>query len=160
MKVMKILSLVVILCGFSKCRSTKFDQKPPFIITSSSYTSWVGGVPGVSGTRVDITLSEKTTIRFDSLFFKKKITKIEVSQANEKTVLTAHYNTSKKQKTDFILHADSKKELKNEIPTITAFPFDLKENDAVISYQVNGKTKYYKLENIQKVTSGSFPKIQ
>jgi hypothetical protein len=127
---------------------------------SATYTNWVGGVPGVSGRRVEIKLSEKKSVTFDSLFFQKKTTKIEIRETKGTTLLVAHYSTSSRKNNDFILHSDTKRELKNKIPKPDNFPFDLKENEAIISYKVKGKIKYYKIENIKKAKEDTFPKIQ
>lgn len=153
---MKFLSILTIIIGFSQCGTTKLIKNPPFKIESATYTNWVGGVPGVSGTNVEITLSEKATIVFDSLFFRKRATKIDVKQH----ILVAYFNTSNRKKYDVILHSDSKKELKNKIPKPDSFPFELKENEAIISYKVDNKTKYFKIENIEKLKTDHLPKIQ
>ncbi|MEO9570982.1 MAG: hypothetical protein ABJH82_10150 [Polaribacter sp.] len=154
---MKFLSILTIIFGFSQCGSTNFETNPPFQIDSAEYHSWVGGVPGVSGINVQIKLKNKSAIAFNSLYFRKKSTKVEIKDAS---LLIAHYNTSKRNKPDLILHSDSKKELKNKIPDPDKFPFELKENEAVLSYQLGGKTRYIKIKDIKKQNRNSFPKIQ
>lgn len=149
MKTMKILSLLAIIFGFSHCGSAKFDTNPPFKIDRASYTNWVGGQPGVRGTKVEVILTEKSDIAFDSLFFNNKKTKLENTEIDQATFLIGHFSTSKKQ--DIILHLDSKKELKNEPPKLIKFPFKLKKNEAVISYIVNNKTHYFKTEVLKEV---------
>ena len=158
MKTMKILSIFTILFSFIQCGSTKFVKNPPFKIKSATYTNWTGGVPGVSGKRVDLKLSDSVAITFDSLFFQQRVTKIEVSEEN--TILTAHYSTSKGKMHDLILHSDTRKELKNKVPKVTKIPFELKGNEAILSYKVDGNTKYFKIKNIEKVKSRPFPKTQ
>jgi hypothetical protein len=151
---MKILSLLAIIFGFSQCGSAKFDMNPPFKIDSASYTNWVGGQPGVRGTKVEIVLTEKLDIVFDSLFFNNKKTKLENREIDQATFLIGHFTTSKNQ--DKILHLDSKKEIKNEAPEKIKFPFELKNNEAVISYFINNKTHYYKLETLKEVKKRGF----
>ncbi|WP_331363256.1 hypothetical protein [Polaribacter sp.] len=158
---MKILSVIAILFGFTQCGTSKLVKTPPFKIASATYNNWVGGLPGVSGTRVEIRLSEKENIDFESLFFKNKSTKIEVREENGKTFLTAHFNTSKSRGgRDLILDSDSRKEIKNEVPKNDDFPFELKENEAVLSYKVAGKIKFYKIENIEATKSDFYPKAK
>lgn len=158
MKTMKILSIIAILFGFSQCGTSKLVTNPPFKITSATYNNWVGGLPGSSGTRVEIRLTDKENIAFDSLFFQKKATKIEVREANGKTFLTAHFNTSTANKRDLILDSDSRKEINNEVPKNDNFPFELKENEAIISYKVSGKIKFYKIEKIEATKPNYYPK--
>ena len=157
---MKILYLLAIVFGFSQCGSTQFEKNPPFSIESATYTKWVGGIQGVRGTNIQIKLSKKTTLSFDSLFFQNKITKIDLRNRKGATFLIGNYTTSSKQKNDFILHSNSMMELKNEIPKKGNFPFSLKENEAIISYKMGGLSKYYKVVNIQKTTSAFFPKAK
>jgi hypothetical protein len=160
MKAMKTVSIFLFLIGFTQCGSTSLVKNPPFKIESATYTNWVGGVPGVSGKRVTIKLSEKTNITFDSLFFQKRKTKIELIEANGVTVLIGHFSTSKAQARDLVLHVDSTKELKNKAPKPDTFPFELKENEAIISYIVGNETRYYKIENIKKEKADLFSKIK
>ena len=153
---MKILSLLTIIIGFSQCASTQLVKNPPFKVETATYNNWVGGVAGVSGTNVEIKLSEKGTVVFDSLFFRKKSTKIEVRG----TTLAAYFNTSNRAKYDVILNENPTKEINNKIPKVDKFPFDLKENEAVISYKIGTETKFFKIENIEKLKTDHLPKIQ
>jgi hypothetical protein len=157
MKTMKILSVLALIFSFSQCGSTKFESNPPFKITKVEYYNWVGGVPGVRGTNVQINFKNKTTIVFDSLYFKKRATKIKTSTP---LYIIANYNTSRKLASDIIVHLDIKKEVKNKVPTINKIPFNLKENEAVLSYHENGEKKYIKIKNITKKDTSSFTKIQ
>lgn len=161
MKTMKILSIIAVLFGFSQCGTTKLVENPPFKIESATYNNWTGGVPGVSGTRVEIQLSEKSSISFDSLFFQKKSTKIEIRETKGKTFLTAHFNTSKRDfNRDIVLDSDVRKEISNKVPETNNFPFELKENEAIISYKIAGKTNYYKIENIKESKPDLFPSVR
>ncbi|WP_435675513.1 hypothetical protein [Polaribacter sp.] len=147
---MKILSIVVILLSFLQCKSVKLDKGIPFEITSASYTNWDGGQAGVSGTRVEIKLKTASNIIFDSLYFQNKVTKVEVKNNKETTLLMGHFNTSKRNDRDFILDMDSKNELHNPIPERKKFPFKLKENEAIIRYRISDTVRYFKIENVQK----------
>ena len=155
MKAMKILGALVFILGFTQCKSTKFDNNPPFKVEKSSYNNWVGGQPGVSGTRVEIYLNDKVDVTFESLFFKNKKTNIEVREKDGKTFLTAHYDTSKSK--DLILDEDVKKEAVNKLPE--DFPFELKDNEAVLSFKEGSKTKYVKIDNVNKTKSDFYPKM-
>lgn len=147
MNTMKMLSIFAIVFTFFQCGSSKFVTNPPFKINSAEYNTWVGGLPGVSGINVKIKLKEKSTIQFDSLYFKMRVTKVETKNS---TLLIANYSTSKKNPSDIILDIDPKKELKNQIPRQQTIPFELEENEAVLSYQFKGKTRYIKIKDIKK----------
>ena len=156
MKAVKILGMLLLTFGFTQCKSTKFDMNPPFAIESSSFNNWVGGLPGVSGTRVEIYLTKKVDVDFDSLFFKNRVTKLEIREKNGKTFLTAHYDTSKKE--DMVLDSNTKEEYANQLPK--ALSSELKVNEAVLSFKEGKKMKYVKIENIKQTASDHYPKMQ
>ena len=146
---MKFLGIFLIAFGFTQCKTIKFDKTPPFAITKATYVNWVGGQPGVSGIRVEITFKTNPKVTFDSLYYKNKSVKLQRRQ-NER-LLTGNFNTSNVNNgKNLILHRDVKKEVGNQLPEVKSFPFELKGNEAVISYQVNGKTKYYKISELKK----------
>ncbi|WP_157662452.1 hypothetical protein [Polaribacter sp. SA4-10] len=155
---MKLISIIAILFSFTQCGSIKVEKNPPFKIEKASYNNWVGGQPGVRGTKVEIALKENSSIIFDSLFFRNKSTKVEINTAGSKMLLIGHFNTSKRQNRDLILDADVTKEMKNTPPDVNDFPFELKENQAIISYKVGYKIKYFKIENIEKTKPVFFPR--
>ena len=150
---MKLVGILIMVISFMQCGSVKFDKNPPFTITEATFNNWTGGQPGVGGTRVLIGYSSSSNIEFDSIYFKDKITKIEMHSKEDKTFLIGHFNNSNREKYDIIIDADRKKEINNKPPEIVKIPFELKENEAVISYKEDGKTKYFKIENIKQVIS-------
>ncbi|MFK8059918.1 MAG: hypothetical protein AB8B78_07490 [Polaribacter sp.] len=149
MKTMKILSILAIIFGFSQCGSVKFDENPPFKVQKSTYTNWSGGQPGVRGIKVEITISDDDETTFDTLFFRNMKTKLEKVDVNGKTVLIGHFNTSTI-KRDIVLDVDATKELNNEVPKVEKLPFELKKDEAVITYQLKDKLHYYKLKPLQE----------
>jgi hypothetical protein len=157
---MKFLSIIAILFSFTQCGSIKLDNNPPFKIEKALYNNWFGGQPGVSGTKIEIELKENSSIAFDSIFFRNKSTKVEIKTTSKKTLLIAHFNTSKRQNRDLILDVDVTKEIKNTLPEVKKFPFDLKENEALISYKVGNEIKYFKIENVEKAKSMFFPRAK
>ena len=160
MKTMKILSVLAVLFGFTQCASMKLQKKAPFKIASATYNHWVGGLPGVSGTKAEIRLSEKSNITFESLYFLNKIIKVETKEEKGRTLLIANHTNTSTNKRDVILSSDSKKEMKNQLPDTKEFPFELKENEAIISYKVKDKLKYFKITNLKKVQSDFYPEMR
>lgn len=147
---MKLLSIFVIILSFTQCASNKLVQKPPFKVQKASYHSWVGGQPGIRGIVLKIQLENIGSSTFDSLYFRERITKVKVSESEEMTQVIGHFSTSNIVKRDLILDSNPTKELNNTLPVIKKFPFQLSENEAIISYKKGNKTHYFKIENIQK----------
>ena len=158
MKVIKLVSITIIIVNLSLCRRINIEKEPPFQLEKSAYNNWVGGQPGVKGIQLVIALRENSTIAFDSVFFQKRATKIEINIVDEKMLLIGHFNTSNRLNSDLVLDINITKEIKNSVPEIKKFPFELKDNEAIISYKLDGKTNYFKIKNIEKSTPVFFPR--
>ena len=156
MKILKILSVLTIICSLLQCGSTNLETSPPFEINSAAYFSWIGGQPGISGMNVKIRYTSDKNIQFDSIYFRKKIVKLEVNISKDQKMIIGHFNTSSPNR-EIVLQLDPMKEMKNEIPEIKKFPFELNENEAIISYRVNDKIKYFKIKTVKKGKRIFFP---
>jgi hypothetical protein len=155
MKKIKRLFLIpisaIIIMSFSQCSSAQFDKKAPVTITDAFYKNWVGGIPGVKGVLITIKAKvPETDIIFDSIYFNNKMVKLKSQLQNDELILTGNFTVSSK--TDhIIMHADPKEEFGNKPPNISnKIPFELQDNEAVISYFIKSKKRYYKLSNIKK----------
>lgn len=153
---MKNIIIAIAALFLVQCKSAQFEAKPPIKITGATYNNWVGGQPGVSGIRVIIGYEKQENIEFQKIYFAQKIGKVEAYVRKEKTFLVGHINTSSREKEDMILDKDPKKEVNNKLPE-TKFPFELKENEAVISYLKDGKIKYFKIKNIKQTKTDYYP---
>jgi hypothetical protein len=153
---MKIVFLFIVIIGFSQCGSLKLEENPPFKIISSVSKNWVGGQPGVKGINVKITYTTDKVIEFDSIYYSKKVAKLELNQSNNRKMIIGYFNTSTR-KNDIILASNSKKEINNTVPEIKNFPFQLKEDEAINSYKIKGKIKYFKVTSIKKEQGAFFP---
>lgn len=155
MKTVKILSILTGILLFSQCGSAQFEQNPPFTINSAIYNNWSGGQEGSRGMNVNITYSALSPVKFDSIYFNKKAVKLEIIKTKDTKLLTANFVSDVKR--DIILDKNSSKEIKNNVPEIKSFPFDLKQNEAIISYKVKDKIKYFKITSIKKGKSIFYP---
>ncbi len=153
---MKFLSILAIIFGFSQCGSLKLEENPPFKITSAIHTNFSGGQQGVSGMNVKIMYTSNETIEFDSIYFSKRIAKLEVRNGNDIKMVIGHFNTSTRNR-DLVLDANPKKEINNKVPELKEFPFELKDNEAIISYIISDKIKYFKIKSIKKGKPVFFP---
>ncbi|MEZ7876338.1 MAG: hypothetical protein QMB86_04980 [Polaribacter sp.] len=159
MRTIKILSILFLLLGFSQCGGSTLVKKSTLKVEKAFYNKWFGGQPGVRGTKVEIHLKDASEVIFVALYFQGKRTKVEVSQMEKFTRVIAHFSTLKRKNRNLILDADITKELENTLPSLEEFPFQLKENEAILSYKKEGKTLYFKIENIKKLQSISFPSM-
>jgi hypothetical protein len=156
MKTIKIFAILITIQLLTQCASAKFEENPPFAITSAIYNNWSGGQPGNSGINVTINYTSLYPVKFDSIYFLKKIMKLEHTKTKEKKIIIANFVSAVKQ--DITLDLNSSKEINNTVPEIKKFPFKLNQNDAIISYILKGKTKYFKVKSIKKGKSVFYPK--
>ncbi|WP_369048021.1 hypothetical protein [Tenacibaculum sp. UWU-22] len=146
----KIIGWIIITISFFECKSLLFEKKPPFTINQATYSNYVGGIPGTSGTWIRLAYQSNQKIKFDSIYFRDKQTKVELQTIKGTNYVSGHFNTNSF-KNNLILHNNGKKEYGNKLPEIKKKPrFKLAKNEAVISYTENGKTKYIKIKNVQE----------
>ncbi|SNR39975.1 hypothetical protein SAMN06265371_102305 [Lutibacter agarilyticus] len=153
MKTLKKTSIGIAVIGlllFISCGSTSkiSENNPPFKVLSATYTEWLGGQPGVNGVLVSIKI-DNLAIKLDSVYFRNTSALLKL---NKKTtsynVSIVLPNTNKNLQLDI----DPRKEFGNEVPDIsTKIPFELNDNEAVVSYLQKGKTNYYKISSLIEI---------
>ncbi|PQB08548.1 hypothetical protein BST83_16520 [Polaribacter filamentus] len=89
-----------------------------------------------------------------SIFLKNNETRAHKNKREK--IIIANFVSAVKQ--DITLDLNSSKEINNTVPEIKKFPFKLNQNDAIISYILKGKTKYFKVKSIKKGKSVFYPK--
>jgi len=149
----KILTLAIIGILLFSCSSTgqistnNLDEKSPFKVMKSSYEKWVGGQPGVKGVMVNIEI-DNPKILLDSVYFRNMKAPLSKSKSSPKETYIGHF-TYPNNSNDIILDIDATKEFGNQVPDISKkIPFDLEQDEAVVSYHFKGLTKYFKISNI------------
>ncbi len=149
---MKFLRIIILALGFAQCGSAQFEKNPPFIIKSTSYYNVIGGRPGNSSTDVKIVFSASKKVTFEKLYFRNRVSDVNVSSGGDVTYLIASYVTSTNRGIhDIQLHEDPKREYGNTIPPKKEkIPFELSENEAVLSYKEGGDTKHIKITTLKK----------
>ncbi|MGB6269770.1 MAG: hypothetical protein WBF67_12255 [Olleya sp.] len=130
-----------------QCSSAqKLQKEANFKTDQAYYQSWVAGIKGGgSGINVFIPVTSKLKdLKLDSLYFKGHKVAL-VTKPQNPNLFIGRILAEANQKDDFL--SESKQ----------AIPFDLKENEAVISYTENGTTNYIKIENIVEKQAEQYP---
>ena len=83
----------------------------------------------------------------------ESLTKVEISKMG----YIASFKTKSNQKEDIVMSNNKNAEYGNQIPTKQDFPFDLKDNEAVISYTENATLKYLLIKNIKEKSRIEYP---
>ena len=135
---------MVIMASFSQCSSAyKLQKNAPKSLGESYFEQWVSGMAqGPSGINVFIKV-EDDNIQMDSVYFRGKGIKL-VKDSSDNMLYVARFISKSTNKEDMMMSSDSKQEYGNKAPEIPKkIPFDLKANECIVSYQLNGKTLYY-----------------
>lgn len=159
MKKLLLVPIFAVLMSFSQCNKDSFDKKPPVDFSKMYYQDWVGGRPGSSGTLITF-IGKKPTdkIVFDSIYFTNKVAKVDVQTSGEKLTLTANFIKLNPKDRDLILSGDPKEEFGNKPPKVVPkIPFELSDNEAIVSYIFKGKKRYFRLQDIAKEKTLYYP---
>ncbi len=153
---MKLFGILILALSFSQCASMKMDTQPPFKVENASYSHITGGQPGNSVLNLMIEISTPETVDFKNVYFQNRITPAVIEEKVGKQYIAARYKTSSDQeRKDLVLNSDAKAEFGNTAKE--KFPFELKENEAVVTYKIGEKIHYYKIENVKKEKSVFMP---
>ncbi len=149
---MKLLSIILLAIGFSKCKSLPFESNPPFTIRNATQVNITGGMPGSNMIQLLVEYSSSETIKVDSLYFLNYKAKARLETRGNKTyIIGRFYPNNIQSKSDLQLHKDGIKEYGNKPPKAeNKIPFELASNEAAVSYIDGSKIKYVKIENIKK----------
>ena len=154
-----------ILFGMGGCSSQKkLDVNAPFSIEQPSCTPYAGGREA-SGSgfvlRLPISAMANSDITFEKVYFRGHILTPELLMEEKQQLLYCRYQRTPAEKPDIIMHADPMKEVGNQPPAekvgTKEFPFELKAEEAVIAYRLEGKTKYTKISGIKDKTPDLLP---
>lgn len=148
------MAMLFLLTSASQCTNAqKLEQEAPIEFGEVYYQKRVQAIKDLeSSISLYIPLKEGSdkTIVLDSVYFKGKSAKLKVDTQNQ-SMYVARFITNSKQTPDIILSSDMKEESENKLPKKEPeIPFQLKPNECVISYEVDGEVRYYKISNIKE----------
>lgn len=157
-KASTILATVALIITVSNCASSqKLQDKAPLQIGGVYYQNWVAGVEG-GGSGVNLfipVISNKNNIKLDSVYFQGNVVKLEFKKDN---LVVGRFLRPDNQKRDLIMSNEPYAEYGNKIPELTKkIPFNLNENQCVISYKEGNKIKYFKIDNIREKELLAYP---
>lgn len=153
------ITSMFIMVFFTQCGSAQFDKEAPFIIHKAYYQDWFGGMPGSKGTLVTVEISHAAeSIVFDSIFFNGKMKRLGFEVSNNKQRLTGNFPSTTLSDKNIIMHSDPMEEMANTIsePTLN-IPFELADNECVVSYIIKKKKRYFKVFKLKKEKSIYYP---
>lgn len=147
-------AILIFTLGLSGCSSQKkLTEKAPFTVKDAVCQTWVGGREE-SGTGMEVTLSleglPKTDVNLNQLFFRGRVGDISLSRTETGTLATCTFVEMKK---DISMHSDPMQEVGNQPPRMKSaaekeFPFELGQDEAVISYEEGDHMRYFKITGV------------
>ena len=154
---MKTVTYIILALGFSLfgCNSQKkLVENPPFKTGEATCQQWAGGrAESGSGILLQIPLTNDNIgqRKLQQAYFRGKVADIKMKSNDGVWFAEANFRQSNTKKPDIVMHSDAKKEVGNQPPTMNKeLPFELGENECVISYDEEGKTKYFKISDIKE----------
>ncbi|WP_226542173.1 hypothetical protein [Neotamlana laminarinivorans] len=156
-----VITITLVTMSFSQCASSaKLENQPDFNVGEVYYKTWVAGVKGGgSGVNLFVPILSKTnSVVFDSLYFKNKQVKVEESK---NALIIGRFKSDANNKNDIIMSNEPYAEYGNKLPVNKIkIPFELKDDECILSYTQNGVIKYFKIEGIIKKESRPFPSVK
>jgi len=153
-----LIVMLILMASFSQCSTAqKLQKTAPAQFGDVHCQSWVAGVSGGgSGLNLFIPIIDNS-ILLDSVYFRGKVAKLEVKPANLKLYI-ARFKTEFNEPLDIILSIDQKQEHPNKLPVKNVeIPFDLKDDECVVTYKQDTKTLYYKISNVRQQEPLNYP---
>ena len=137
------------MASFSQCSSAKkIQEEAPLALGQVYCQSWIAGIEG-GGAGLNIYIpTVNSSVELDSVYFRGKTAKLEIKSLNQ-TIYIGRFISDLNKKKDIVMSSEPNAEYGNEMPKITQkVPFELKENECVISYKDGNTTKYFKIDNV------------
>lgn len=156
---LKYAALLAVAVLFLHCAGNKdtFQENPPFAVQEAYFQHWVAGTPsGGRGTNLTIRFADiPEKVQVKKVYFRGKVQQAKPNR-NVSNEYTAYFTTPEKK--DMVVADNPEKEAQNPVPEIHKDTlFNLKNTEAVLLYEVDNKTFYYKLKNLEEKQAIAYP---
>ena len=154
---LNLVLLGVVSIGLMNCGGNKQDyaltKTPPFAISEAYYQEWLAGTPqGGSGYNVHILLGTLTDeVVIDSIYFRRMVVNAQRTSESE----IRYVGNFKRSDRNIVMDSDPLKEVGNKLPQ--PFPFELEDNQAVVSYFHYGTQRYFKIKKLDEKEVLAYP---
>ncbi|MEO6348785.1 MAG: hypothetical protein ABIO60_12835 [Aquaticitalea sp.] len=162
MKPLKYLSIFLFsLSLFTHCSSAqKLQTNAPMTFGKVEIQSWMAGVKG-GGSGINLFIpvlkSSDQYIQLDSVYFRGKVAKLKLLNDQTSTYVgrfKGKFNQNEYQT------KDPGNPMENSDQTLEnnqKIPFNLKDNECVVSYIIGSETQYFKIDNVVEKPTLHFP---
>lgn len=154
---MKVITYMMVVLAFSlsSCSSQKkMGTQPPFEMGEATCQAWSGGrAESGSGMLLEIPVlnENRGEMKLQQAFFRGKIADLSFENTDKGLIAKANFKNQNMEKPDIIMHRDSRLEVGNRPPKPKQeFPFELEDDQCVLSFLDGDTLKYFKVENIKE----------
>lgn len=149
-----ILLLTLWACAGGKESIYSFVEEPPFKLEHAQFQKWVAGVQGGgSGVNVQLTILDlQEGVQMKEVYFRNQIVKARTNMETPDYFTAEFLNQPNP---DVIMDGDAVKEAQNT--PAREFPFQLKENESVVSYSHKGEVYFVKISNMEEKPMLAYP---
>ncbi len=162
-----IYGIIILALSLTSCSSQKkLVAEAPFVLGTATVQEWLGGKEesGSGQTiQIEVTQMNGEGVVMQNLYFRGRMTPVHMELKEGVMYAMCELKTSSMEnKPDMVMHADSTKEVGNQPPKLSkkdknAFPFELKADEAVLSFMEDEKVKYYKVTGIKEKKALTYP---
>lgn len=150
----KSIGVFAMLFSASQCGDYKLEKSAPMTMNVTCQ-QYMGGQPGSRGLNIYFVLPDKSVnnVTLDSVYFRGRLAKLSFQDKTKYNSTNNMYMASFPQikKPDIISSLDPNDEIGNKPPqAMPKIPFELENDQCVVSYQQDGKTKYFKINDIKE----------
>lgn len=148
--------MLLVMASFSQCSSTKkLQEKAPMALEQVYCQQWVAGIEGGgSGINIFIPVKDKSVV-LDSVYFRGKGVKLETK--DDELLFVGRFKSAFNQPKDMVFSNEPNAEYGNRLELPEKIPFELKDNECVISYIDGNTTKYFKVDNVVEKEMIAYP---
>lgn len=137
----------------SKCsEGKKMDKKAPAII-GEAYTLASEDASDNFGYKLYIPVhsQEQRDLLLDSVYFRSQIEKLDRITDGSNILYVAEFKNFEESNADMIMSSNPLEEMANKPPKIQKrIPFEIEDNECIVSYKYKGDVRYFKIEHIQE----------
>lgn len=146
-----LIGMLVLFGSFGCANGKKLEEKASEAVQQAYFSTTED--EGSSGLNfyLQVDSSKLPEVKPDSVFFHgKRAQLIPHPEKKDLYVASFEFQKEKNKNPDFVMSSDPREEYGNEPPLINRdFPFNLKSDEAMISFTRKGETFYHKIDGIE-----------
>ena len=153
-----LVIMLVFMASFSQCSSSKnLDDQAPTSFGKVYAQRWTAGVKGGgSGLSIYIPVNDASVI-LDSVYFRGRASLLETKPSSP-NLFIGRFALDSNPPEDLIISSDPKDEINNKLPVkAEKIPFELKDDECVVSYKKNNETHYFKIDKVETKKPLNYP---